>query len=553
VRNPGDYVRRPVGNKPVFMVRGVKSGKVHVFQQHLHAPGRRGLPAEIRQREGVPVLLPRLDVRLGGHAEGRARPGRVRREAGLRRAGAEVGGPRGELPGLRVSACFDAGAPDLVSYLAGAREYLDLVIDSADGDMEIIKGTNEYCIDANWKLLAENSVDGYHAMPTHDTYFKYLVALGTDLSGGVSGGVHDLGNGHAVLEYSRRGDGRSPSGSQLFGEHAREEIAGLRADLVTKHGEARAARMADTNRNMLIFPNLVVNDIMAVTVRTFMPLSPSRMDVTAWELAPRGELPQLRQRRLDRLPDLSRPGRLRDPGRRGGAGVLPAGLQLRRRVEWNDNLPGAWRVSTHGDDEAHDAHLLAAVGGADGAGRLVGGVPVTAVSDRGVGLDAGLDLATGTRPVVEDLLYREAALLDNWDLDGWLALWAPGPTRYVVPCNDTPDGDAANDLVLIDDDELRMRLRVERLNKPQGAPRVPALPDQPPDLQRDAGPGVRRRAAGDRFVHGVAVPGRQGQHLRGPPPLPVGRRGWRAADPGQARRLLDMTELRPAGDLAIIL
>jgi p-cumate 2,3-dioxygenase beta subunit len=75
-----------------------------------------------------------------------------------------------------------------------------------------------------------------------------------------------------------------------------------------------------------------------------------------------------------------------------------------------------------------------------------------------------VDLAAVGRADVEDFLYREAALLDEWDLDGWLMLWAEHGTRYVVPCNDTPDGGPARDLVLIDDDELRMRLRVERLN-----------------------------------------------------------------------------------------
>ena len=34
---------------------------------------------------------------------------------------------------------------------------------------------------ANWKLLVENSIDGYHASSTHDTCFKYLVWLGADL------------------------------------------------------------------------------------------------------------------------------------------------------------------------------------------------------------------------------------------------------------------------------------------------------------------------------------------------------------------------------------
>ena len=74
-----------------------------------------------------------------------------------------------------------------------------------------------------------------------------------------------------------------------------------------------------------------------------------------------------------------------------------------------------------------------------------------------------LDLATVARAQVEDLLYREAELLDDWDLDGWFGLYTDD-CRYVVPCNDTPDGDPTRDLVLIDDNALRLRSRVERLN-----------------------------------------------------------------------------------------
>src|SRR6201995_2794946 len=85
---------------------------------------------------------------------------------------------------------------------------------------------------------------------------------------------------------------------------------------------------------------------------------------------------------------------------------------------------------------------------------------MTSVDERA----GALDLGSVRRPEVEDFLYREAQLLDDWGLEDWLTLWAAGPTRYVVPCNDDPDGDPATDLVLIDDDELRMRLRVERVN-----------------------------------------------------------------------------------------
>jgi p-cumate 2,3-dioxygenase beta subunit len=66
------------------------------------------------------------------------------------------------------------------------------------------------------------------------------------------------------------------------------------------------------------------------------------------------------------------------------------------------------------------------------------------------------------RAAVEDFLYREAALLDAWDLDGWLALYT-ADARYCVPATDKPDGDPHRDLVIIDDNRERLESRVERL------------------------------------------------------------------------------------------
>ncbi|QJY49612.1 aromatic-ring-hydroxylating dioxygenase subunit beta [Pseudonocardia broussonetiae] len=72
------------------------------------------------------------------------------------------------------------------------------------------------------------------------------------------------------------------------------------------------------------------------------------------------------------------------------------------------------------------------------------------------------DPAAVTRAQVEDFLYAEAELLDAWDLDTWITLYTDD-CHYVVPCNDTPDGDPSRDLVLIDDNALRLRSRIERL------------------------------------------------------------------------------------------
>ena len=67
------------------------------------------------------------------------------------------------------------------------------------------------------------------------------------------------------------------------------------------------------------------------------------------------------------------------------------------------------------------------------------------------------------RETVEDFLYREAALLDEWRLDEWADLFTED-TRYVVPTTDLPEGDPRSDLVFIDDDIVRLRARVTRLN-----------------------------------------------------------------------------------------
>lgn len=67
-----------------------------------------------------------------------------------------------------------------------------------------------------------------------------------------------------------------------------------------------------------------------------------------------------------------------------------------------------------------------------------------------------------TRAEVEDFLYEEAALLDAWKLDEWLALLSEDAI-YRVPPNDKPDNNARDTLFTIADDIHRIRARVTRL------------------------------------------------------------------------------------------
>jgi len=63
---------------------------------------------------------------------------------------------------------------------------------------------------------------------------------------------------------------------------------------------------------------------------------------------------------------------------------------------------------------------------------------------------------------IERLLIDEAALLDEWRLEEWLALFAED-ARYLVPPLDAPDSDHRTTLFLIADDRRNLASRVRQL------------------------------------------------------------------------------------------
>ena len=91
-------------------------------------------------------------------------------------------------------------------------------------DLAEIMG-QEYAARANWKLLVENSYDGYHAMTTHASYLDYLRSTVGSLSRTpIDGIARDLGNGHAVVEYTAPWGRPVASWIPMWGEEGRREI-----------------------------------------------------------------------------------------------------------------------------------------------------------------------------------------------------------------------------------------------------------------------------------------------------------------------------------------
>lgn len=67
-----------------------------------------------------------------------------------------------------------------------------------------------------------------------------------------------------------------------------------------------------------------------------------------------------------------------------------------------------------------------------------------------------------TRQEIEEFLYAEAALLDEWRLEEWLDLLTEDAT-YHVPPTDLPEGDPKSTLFIVADDIVRIRSRVKQL------------------------------------------------------------------------------------------
>lgn len=250
-----------------------------------------------------------------------------------------------------VFASFDPDVMPLTDYLAGAAEYLDLIADQSEIGMQVIEGSHEYSCKANWKLLVENSVDGYHALSTHQRYFEMVVAArgsDVDLSGVYSTRGIALGNGHAVVA--------APPGSDAFmgrplSADGQVERDARYAAIAAKHGQDWADRLRGT-RNLVIFPNLIVIDlVMGVLIRKIDPITPDFMEVTAWHLVPPEEGPELLAQRLDNFLTFWGPGGLASPDDVEALESAQQAFATHKELAWSDISRGMNNSVNGGLDE----------------------------------------------------------------------------------------------------------------------------------------------------------------------------------------------------------
>jgi p-cumate 2,3-dioxygenase alpha subunit len=136
-----------------------------------------------------------------------------------------------------------------------------------------------------------------------------------------------------------------------WGEESKPEVDALAESIMARLGEGRGAVVARGDRNLLIFPNLVVNDIMAITVRTFYPRRPDQMDVSAWSLAPVGESVSSREQRLRNFLEFLGPAGFATPDDVEMLELCQRGYANRDGVAWNDLSRGMLKEVPAKSDE----------------------------------------------------------------------------------------------------------------------------------------------------------------------------------------------------------
>jgi benzoate/toluate 1,2-dioxygenase subunit alpha len=201
--------------------------------------------------------------------------------------------------------------PPLEDFLGDIKVFIDLAMDQGPHGMEFIPGRAAYTFNGNWKLQLDNGLDAYHLTSTHISFMEIQgrrrVGKGNvearqfdwDKRPQQKAGMFTFRNGHAAFWAHNT-------------EPEKRPIYPVIDEIKKRVGEARAQWMLN-GRITSIFPNLQIADAIALMLRVFRPLSVNKTEMRSFCLAPIGEAPELRDRRLRQFEDFFNPGGLATP------------------------------------------------------------------------------------------------------------------------------------------------------------------------------------------------------------------------------------------------
>jgi len=300
---PFDFMTMNIGRQPVLLTRDANGQIGGFFNACLHR-GARVCREKVGNRK---VHMCRFHgwcydakgslVNVTGEKDGAYPPGFDRKDFGL------VPLPRVESHRGFIFVSLSDAVPTLADYLGDAGKFIDLIVDqSPTAELEVVRGETSYTYSGNWKLAAENGVDGYHVPTVHQNYLmtvaeraKAATATPTktfDISkwGQGEAGFFGFRNGHALL-YGPYFNFEDRPSYPLY-DHYVTTLSAEHADWIVKRF-----------RNLLLMPNVLLMDQMSSQIRLIRPLTVDLTEVVTWCIAPKGEAPEARERRIRQYED----------------------------------------------------------------------------------------------------------------------------------------------------------------------------------------------------------------------------------------------------------
>lgn len=345
VPDHGDYLWTEIGRRPVFVHRqGDGSLKCFInacsHRAAVLTPFRRGNARTLTCRfHGWTYRCDGACIKVKGEEEGGDRRRHDLSEV------ARLDSYRGFVFG-----CLDAGVAGLADWLGPARAWIDLMaLQSTDG-LEVVPGSSTYAVDGNWKLQAENSVDGYHVSTVHRVFANTIAAreskgghtgIGRTESGRIAGGSvpsaqYDLGNGHMAI----------------WAQHTTPEVRPIwesRERLARDVSPAQLDWILNRGRNLYLFPNVMLMDNPSTQIRVVRPVSADRVDVAVHCIAPRGESDRARAGRLRKFEDFYLTSGMATSD---DVAALESTHEGARTAEWNEFHRGLDELTEGADDDA---------------------------------------------------------------------------------------------------------------------------------------------------------------------------------------------------------
>lgn len=311
VPNPGDYFTTNINhNIPVVMIRD-KDLRVHVLHNRCGHKGAKVVEARSGNVRGA--------LRCSYHGWSYRFDGsilKIPNEAGYEGTGFDASDPCYSMQPLAqvqayrgfVFATLSPNAPDLQTWMGGARECFDNLCDRAPaGEVEVAGGVLRYEHACNWKFILENLNDTMHPMVVHESIVKaaeqYISTLPADAA-------KERSEAEIIPPFGASYENFENSGITGFdfGHHYDGGKTSIHADysvdpdyhaaMVAAYGEERTREIyAFNTHNVCFYPSLTIKCAVQ-NIRVIRPISVDRFIVETWSFRLKGAPDSMLQRTL---------------------------------------------------------------------------------------------------------------------------------------------------------------------------------------------------------------------------------------------------------------